>query len=84
MQNAQPPTFKTTAITGLRRDDENRGALIRKNIDDEMRKLAIWMNHSLYPRHKSGIITATGTGLQCPKASTTICHFILNPEGRCI
>lgn len=48
MQNAQPPTFKTAAITGLRKDDENRGALIRMNIDDEMRKLAIWMNHSLY------------------------------------
>lgn len=62
MQKAQPLTFKTAAITGLRRDDENRGVFIMKNIEDEMRKIDIWMNHSL--RHKSGIIKATCTGVQ--------------------
>lgn len=36
MQKAQPLTFKTAAITGLRRDDENRGVFIMKNIEDEM------------------------------------------------
>lgn len=64
IQKPQPLTFRTAAITGLRRDDENRGVFITKNIEDEMRKIAIWMNHSLSPRHKSGIITATGAGVQ--------------------
>lgn len=78
-KKAQPLTFKMGAIAGLERDAENRGALIRKNREDEMRKLAIWMSHSLSPGHKSGIITATGTvSLSSPTASTTICHFILN------
>lgn len=62
-KKTQPFTFKMGAIAGLEKDAENRGALIRKNREDEMRKLAIWMSHNLSPGHKSGVITATGTVL---------------------
>ncbi len=40
-EKKQPFTFKMGAIAGLEKVAENRGALIRKNREDEMRKLAI-------------------------------------------
>lgn len=79
MQKVQPLTFKTAAITGLPRWWKQRSFYYEEHrwwneknshLDESQFKPKPQIRHNYSHRYR------------CPKASTTICHFILNPEGK--